>query len=150
MEDYNKMFEFVNSMSLEQRGSYFHAKSLDVLNSLNRLTVDMNESGSIFINYMFVCAAIDGKFHVKEYELLKPLIDMATGKESTYETAVKLYKDIIHADNGGKKAVREMIGLLDKVDPELSWEMITLACILCASDENVSFREKSFIKQLLK
>lgn len=150
MSDYDKIFEKVNSMPPEERSSHFCEESLGVLNSLNHFTIDMNESCSIFMNYMFVCAAIDGKFHVKEFELLKPLINMVVGKESTYDIAAKMYREIISADNGGKKAVREMIELLDEVKSELSSNMIELAYILCASDGRVCFREKKFIKQLIR
>ena len=100
---------------------------------------------------MLATVAADGKLSEGEYQLIKPLFDSAAGHETDYEEAKKIFKDL-GLDKAGeyKDAVDNVVDILGLLSPELKDDIVVICLLVCGVDGKVSFKEKRWIKKLLK
>jgi len=99
--------------------------------------------------YIFMIAGVDEKVHMNEYCLIKPLMSAAVGKDCSYAEAEKFISENGLDEDETRDRFRDVLNELSITDPELRYNMITLAMYISAIDDDVSQKEKEFIESLL-
>lgn len=151
MSDFNKLCKAVEDMDPATYAAVIATKSAQVIKGLKDLTGDGVDAVSIFADLVLCSVAADGKLDETEYAVAKPVLDLAFGRDVSYDDAKKIFKAAgLDKSKEYKEVVDQMVDVIGVADPELKEDIVLVCLLVCAVDGKVSFKEKHWIKKLLE
>lgn len=105
---------------------------------------------TIYLDFVLCAVAADGKLTEEEFILVKPIMDLVTGSDVSYENAKAIFKAAgLDKPKEYKAAMDKTVDLLGIISPELKDDIILVCMLICSVDGKISFREKRWIKKLI-
>lgn len=141
MFEFEKLCKAFEEMSDGERKLYLQEQSIKLVAAFDRLSSDGFE---MFLYFMALACGADGKLSVAEYSLLQEIAPFDL-KYSEVESLIEK----LNSKQQKEKAVwiSEAIG---EFSEEMQNVIIRFCLCFCSADKNVSLRERTFIKSLVK
>lgn len=151
MSDFDALCKKLETMESEKFVEYFNEASVNVISKLSSLSAHGVDGISAYLQFILASVAADGKMTTEEYVLLKPLFDRIAKKDTTYEEAVEIFKNMgLDSPDAYKEVVDTMVDIIGLVDEDLKDDIVFLCLLVCAVDGEVTQVEKDWIKQLVQ
>lgn len=125
-------------------------KSADIIKGISYLTEDGLTGLTIYSGLILGAVVSDGKLAEEEFLLIKPMLDVALGEEVTLEDAQALLKYFKPESKEYKNFVDAVVDMFGEISDELKSDIVTVCLLICAVDGKVSFKERRWLKQLIK
>lgn len=150
MNDFNKICKAAEELNPLEYAAIITAKTAKILPALREVTDSRGDSLELMATFMIASIYADGKLDESEYLLISPALHLFFGDDFDYDAAKSLVKAFRPEGKELKKVVDAMVDLLGEVSDELKEDIITVCLLICAVDGKISFKEKKYIKQLIK
>ncbi len=150
MKDFNELCKMAEELDAEQYPLLIAEKTASIFPSLCFLTADGIGSMEIMATFFIASVYADGKLDECEYALMLPALKLFFGEEFDFETAKALVKTLKPEGKELKKLADRMVDILGMVSEELKNDIILVSLLICAADGKVTFKEKQYIKQLIR
>lgn len=145
-DDICKEFEQLDPATF---GAILREKSASVLSALSAITEDEETGAQVFLDFILMSMAADGKLAEAEFNLIKPGLEAFMGQEVPFEEAKRIFNKLQLNTNENKNVVDFMVDLLGQVSPQMKIDIITVCMLICAVDGRISGKEKAWIRQLI-
>lgn len=151
MSDFNKLCKAVEDMDPATYAAVIATKSAQVIKGLKDITGNGIDAVSIFADLVLCSVAADGKLDETEYVVAKPVLDLAFGRDVSYDDAKTIFKAAgLDKPKEYKEVVDQMVDVIGVASPELKDDIVLVCLLVCAVDGKVSFKEKHWIKKLIE
>lgn len=151
MSDFNKLCKAVEDMDPATYTALIATKSAEVIAGLKEITGSTVDAVAVFADLVLCSVAADGKLDETEYLAVKPVLDLAFGRDVSYDDAKKIFKMAgLDKPAAYKEVVDEMVDVIGLADPDFKDDIVMVCLLVCAVDGKVSFREKRWIKKLIE
>lgn len=131
-------------------GALLAQKSLHILPSLIALNDNHVYGVTMFATFIVGAMLADGRVSEEEYLLVEPLLRAFFKDSINYDDVKKSVKQLQRESKLLKNSVDEMVDLLGTFSQELKNDIVLVCMMICAVDGKISFKEKQWIKQLIK
>ncbi len=150
MSSFEELCDKLEKLDRESFTKTFNALSGDVLASLSAIAGGENALAA-YLNFILASISADGVLTKEEFELIKPVFDQSTGRDMSYDEAVKMFNEKGLDDPAEiQEIVDTMVDVIGLVSPEIKDDIVFLCLMVCAIDGKVSDEEKEWIKQLVE
>ncbi len=151
MFEFKKLCNEYENLTFVERGAVLVNKSVEVISKLKEIAKDTEIDPLTGYAYFILASIVsDGKVSEQEYLLMYPALLKVFGESFNF----KEIKYIIEEDKDGKKTVKnyikEFLGLVSHLSDDLKKDLITLSLCVVSMDGKVSFKERNYIRKLLK
>lgn len=151
MSEFSKLCKAVEEMDPSAYAAVIGAKSASVIDGLRGITGNGEDAVAIFADLVLCSIAADGRLDESEFLVVKPVLDLAFGRDVGYDDARTVFKAAgLDRPKGYKGVVDQMVDLIGVASPELKDDMVLVCLLVCAVDGKVSFRERQWIKKLIE
>lgn len=150
MNDFDKLVKEFEEIDPITYADILVEKSKRILPVLVNFSADGLTGVSIFSSFIFAAVASDGKLSEEEYALLYPALHAFLGDNLDYDSCVKTFKELRKEGKELKRVVDDMVDLLGLFSEDIKADIIVVCMLICAIDGKISFKEKAWIKQLIK
>ena len=141
MFDFDKMCRKYEALSFEELKEIAANEVQIFLPALDALEGDGTDTFFLFV--ATACGA-DGKLDLAEYELFEEL----TGISMAYEDAVEIVEEAKSEDS--QEVIDYIVDLLGVLDEDIKYSMVIFCLAFCAANGKIDWKEKRFIRKLLK
>ncbi len=153
MSQFDEYCDRVNALPMEIKAKHIEELTKAILPALKEIA-DSDDSDldfvSIYLDFVLAAVGADGKLSEEEYLLTKPFFDSIAKCDTTYEDAVKIFKDAGLDDPATyKNAVDLMADLIGLISDDLKNAIVNLTLLICAIDGEITDSEKNWIHQLV-
>lgn len=149
MKTFNELCKIAEELNPVEYAALVTEKSLKILPALHNVTGNVGETAGLFASFLMASIYADGKIDEDEYTLMLPMLKLLFGSDFDYDAAKALARMFRPEGKELKKAVRDIVGVLGKVDEDLKDDIILVCLLICAVDGKITLREKNYIKQLI-
>lgn len=150
MSTFNDLCKVMETLDPASFSQIMVEKTVDILNGLAGITEDGMDAVTIYLDFILCAVAADGKLTEEEFILVKPIMDLVSGTDVTYENAKAIFKAAgLDRPKEYKAAMDKTVDLLGVISPELKDDIILVCMLICSVDGKISFREKRWIKKLI-
>ena len=151
MFEFEKLCRQIELMDHETFAQIITEKSVNIVKALSVITRNGIDGLTIYTHFILCSVAADGRLAEEEYLLLKPLFESLVGKEVGYQDAIAIFK-AAGLDNPKeyKKVVDQMVDILGMLSLDLKKDIVIVCLMICAVDGKISFKEKRWVKQLIR
>ncbi len=125
-------------------------KAATVLPALAIATGSLEMGMATFGTFILGAVAADGKLSEEEYDLCRPLFELFFGDKADFESCKKAAALLRPESRELKKCVNDMTDLIGQLSDEFKEDVVLICMMICAIDGKISFKEKRWIKQLIK
>ncbi len=150
MFEFKKLCNEFERLSAVERGLILTENSVKILAKLRLSGENAKDSAQILACFLIASIVSDGKVNEKEYILMYPALCKVFGTDFDFNQV----KEMVEKNVKDTKAVvdysREMLELLDSSDESLREDLIVLCLCIVSIDGKVSFKERRYIKKLIK
>lgn len=150
MFEFKKLCNEFERLSAVERGLILTENSVKILAKLRLSGENVKDSAQILACFLIASIVSDGKVNEKEYILMYPALCKVFGTDFDFNQV----KEMVEKNVKDTKAVvdysREMLELLDSSDESLRKDLIVLCLCIVSIDGKVSFKERRYIKKLIK
>lgn len=150
MNDFDKLCKTVEQLNPLEYGAVIAEKTAKIIPALNDVCDDPHDAAMLLASFMIASVYADGKLDESEYLLMLPMLRYFFGADFDYGKAKKTAACFKPEGAELKKAVNGIIDILGLVSESLKSDIITVCLLICAVDGKVSFKEKQYIRQLIK
>ncbi len=151
MFEFNKLCKAVEELDPAVYNQVITEKSAAIIAALSAITESGKDGVTIYFSFILTSIAADGKLDESEYQMLRPMLEKAMGREITYEDAKKTFVEAgLDKPKEYKKVVDQMVDMLGMVSMDLKRDIIIVCMLVCAVDGKISSKEKRWIKQLIR
>ncbi|MCM1295420.1 MAG: TerB family tellurite resistance protein [Muribaculaceae bacterium] len=148
--NFNQLCKEVESLNPLEYAAIIADKTLKIVPALHALTQDYIETAGMFASFLMASVYADGKLDEAEYVLLLPALRILFGEDIDYDAAKAVARYFKPEGRELKKAVNYLVDILGELSEDLKADIITVCLLICAVDGKISFKEKNYIKQLIK
>lgn len=150
MSSFNDLCKVMETLDPALFNQIMVEKTVDILKGLSGVTEDGVDAITIYLDFVLCAVAADGKLTEEEFVLVKPIMDLVTGSDVSYENAKAIFKAAgLDKPKEYKAAMDKTVDLLGIISPELKDDIILVCMLICSVDGKISFREKRWIKKLI-
>ncbi len=150
MKDFDLLCKEFEEMDGETYTALLAEKAATLVPALSLITQDGLGGLAVFSAFVFGAIAADGRLSEEEYTLISPLLHAFFGDAIDYEACKKEMRGLHAEAKELKKSVDDMADILGLLSDDLKNDLILVCLMICAIDGKVSFKEKQWIKQLIK
>ena len=125
-------------------------KSVKIIAVMSAITENGVSGVQIYTSFIISAIMADGKLDESEFNLIRPALETMLGQEITYEEAKAAFKMIKKDAKDNRFIVDLMVDILGQVSPEIKADIIIVTMLVCAVDGKISYKEKKWIKQLVR
>ncbi|MDY5930504.1 MAG: TerB family tellurite resistance protein [Candidatus Ornithospirochaeta sp.] len=150
MKDFNKLCKAFEEIDPVSYSMILAEKSVSILPQLMAFSEDDLTGAEIFASFIIGAAAADGRLSEEEYALLYPLLRSFLGDSIDYEYVAAAFKGLRSEQKELKASINQMVDMLGTLSDELKEDIIIVIMLICAVDGKISFREKNWIRQLIR
>ncbi len=150
MKEFDLLCKEFEQMDSETYAALLAEKAATLVPALTLVTEDGLGGIAVFSTFIFGAIAADGRLSEAEYSLVYPLLHAFFGDTVDYETCRLTVRALRPEGRELKKAVDEMADVLAELSENLKNDLILVCLMICAIDGKVSFKEKQWIKQLIR
>ncbi len=125
-------------------------KSKDVIAKLALVTENGLSGLTIYTGLVVGAIISDGKISEEEFVLVKPMLDVAFERDFTLAEANALMKYFKAETKEYKQFIDAVADLFGEISDDLKADIVTVCLLICAVDGKVSFRERKWLKQLIR
>ena len=125
-------------------------KSARVIKTLTMISDDEVSATSFFTGILLGAVICDGVLDEAEFNLIKPMMDVALGKEVTFEDACDTVNQLVPDKKSYKDYVNKMTDLFGQMSDAMKTDIVTVSLLVCAADGKISFKERRWLKELAK
>ncbi len=150
MKEFDLLCKEVEKLNSEEYVEFLKIKSLKLLASLKLITDNGIEGDIAFCSFMIGSVVADGKLSEEEYILILPLLRAFFGEDVNYEECKKIISKSLKENKEIKNTIDTMVDVFGMLSDELKEDAITVCLLICSIDGKISFKEKKWIKQLIK
>ena len=151
------MFEFSNLcrtvelMGPQKRAEIIAEKSPGIIQALSAITESGRDGAAIYLNFILCAIAADGKLDESEYQMIRPMLEKAAGRELTFEEAQQIFKNAgLDKPTEYKRAMDLMVDVIGTLSMDLKKDIVIVCLMVCAVDNRISRKERKWIKQLIR
>ena len=143
------MFEFSNLcrtvelMGPQKRAEIIAEKSPGIIQALSAITESGRDGAAIYLNFILCAIAADGKLDENEYQMIRPMLEKAAGRELTFEAGLDRPAEY-------KRAMDLMVDVIGTLSMDLKKDIVIVCLMVCAVDNRISRKERKWIKQLIR
>ncbi|WII07241.1 pyridoxamine 5'-phosphate oxidase family protein [Methanomassiliicoccales archaeon LGM-RCC1] len=149
MSDFDTLCKQLEAMDTETFTEIFNELSVEVINEMAKITLDGGDALESYLQFILATVAADGKLSEEEFELLKPIFDMITEEDTTYQEGVSIFKNMgLDSPDAYKEIIDTMVDVIGLVSEKTKDDIIMLCLLVCAIDGEVTQKEKEWIAQL--
>ena len=150
MRKYSELIKEIEDLDPKTYGELVAIKSDAIIRGLTEIDLNGRDGLTIYTDFILGAIAADGKLDRCEYNLIRPVLEVAIGRPLTYEEALKFFEVAgLDRPHGFKKAVERMVEVIGIISPELREDIVEVSLLICAVDRTVSLRERQWIKRLM-
>lgn len=150
MFEFKKLCNEFERLSAVERGLILTEKSVKILAKLRLSGESGEDSAQILACFLIASIVSDGKVNEQEYILIYPALCKVFGTEFDFN----LVKEMVENNVKNTKAVvdysKQMLELLASSDESFREDLILLCLCIVSIDGKVSFKERRYIKKLIK
>ncbi|MCR5732138.1 MAG: hypothetical protein K6G51_04295 [Sphaerochaetaceae bacterium] len=150
MFEFDKLCKEIEKIPFDEYAAILTVKTAQVLPALESITINGISGIEIFGSFILASIVADGKLSEEEYLLLYPSMQLFFQDSLRYEDCKEVVKKAAPEVRELKKIVNEMVDVIGMLSEELKSDIITISLLICAVDGKISFKEKQYIKQLIK
>ncbi len=150
MSDFDKLCKQFEQMDPLTYSEVLKEKSVKIMAAMAAISRDGMTGVQIYTAFIIAAIMADGKLDPAEFNLIRPALETMLGSEITYEEAKAAFKAIRKDAKDDKIIIDYMVDILGEAVPELKADIIIVTMLVCAVDGKISYREKKWIKQLIR
>ncbi len=151
MSDFDTLCEVLERMDPATFNTIIGEKSVGIIAGLSEITGDSLDALGIYSDFMLCAVAADGKLTEEEFVLIKPILDLVSGVDTTYKDADEAFHALgLDKPKEYKEAMDKMVDLIGLVSPELKNDIILVCMMACSVDGKISRKEKKWIARLIE
>lgn len=150
MREFNQLCNEVEKMEVLTYGAVLADKATDIIPALSVIMEDEIDGLTIFATFILGSIVADGKIDESEYLLMKPLLEDFFGTHINYEDCKKIAKEFKPEGKVLKEYVDYMVDILGQLSDKLKEDIIIVCLLICAVDGKISYKERKWVKQLIK
>ncbi len=139
----------IEKLDKSSRQLLFARALVDSLSGLNNILNDEGTSSGVLLHLIFAAVIADGKLEYDEYELIKPFLDTFEDNCS-FEHAKLIINNFKNDSTKFKNGIDEIVDIIGIASTELKANLIVVCLTVCGIDGKISFKERRYIKQLIK
>ncbi len=150
MFEFKKLCNEFERLSAVERGLILTENSVKILAKLRLSGENGKDSAQILACFLIASIVSDGKVNEQEYILMYPALCKVFGTDFDFTQV----KEMVEKNVKDTKAVvdysKEMLELLASSEESLREDLIILCLCIVSIDGKVSFKERRYIKKLIK
>lgn len=150
MREFNQLCKEVELLNPLDYGTILTTKAMTIIPALNDIAEDEFTGTSLVAAFILGSIIADGKIDESEYLLLYPMLQTFFGDSVNYDDIKSLAKVFRKENKDLKKYLDMVVDVLSLLSEELKEDIITVCLLICAIDGKISFKEKQWIKQLIR
>lgn len=150
MFEFTKLCNAYEKLDLSTRSGMIIEKSANTLLKLRLLNLDGVDAVTTLATFIVGAVASDGVIDEREYLLIYPSLVMAFGNDFDFNSVKQMFRNDKQGITVLKKITQEMIQIISMVDEKLQEDIVTICLLVTSIDGKISFKERQYIKQLLK
>ncbi len=150
MRDFNSLCKEFEELDVLSYGAILSEKAQSVIPALSAVTGNGLDGISVFLTFVMGAVAADGRLSEEEYLLCYPLLHAFFGDEVNFDDSKKALKRLQPESRELKKALDDMVDIFGLVSDALKEDLIVICMLICSVDGKISFKEKNWIKKLIK
>lgn len=149
MSDFDTLCKQLEVMDPKTFNEMFNKLSVDVINDMEKITLDSGDALESYLQFILSTVAADGKLSEEEFDLLKPIFDMITERDTSYQEGVAIFKNMgLDSPDAYRNIIDTMVDIIGLVSEKTKDDIIMLCLLVCAIDGEITQKEKEWIAQL--
>jgi tellurite resistance protein len=150
MSDFDKLCKEFEQLDPLTFSDTLRVKSVKIIAALSAITMDGMAGTQIYTAFILAAVAADGRLDEKEFNLIRPALEIALESEITYDEAKKLLREVKKDIKDARNELDMMVDILGEVSEELKDDIIIVTMLICAVDGKITPSEKKWIRQLIE
>ena len=150
MKEFDRLCREFEEMDALTYSALLAEKSKKIIPALAAITEDGADGVMLFASFIVGAVVADGDLSVEEYALNFPLFKTFFGDEISYEDCNYIVRSMRSEGRLMTKYVDEMVDAIGQLSEDLKDDIVLVCLMICAIDGKISFKEKQWIKKLLK
>ena len=149
MREFSKLCKEVEDLDPATYTAIITERSMNIIDTLSDIMDDGVDGLTMYMHFLLCSVAADGKLDKSEFNMLKPAMELAMGREIDYLEAQEIFENTgLNRSEDYKAAVDDMVDIVNMV-PEIREDVVIVCLLACAVDGKISFKEKQWIKRLI-
>ena len=150
------MFEFesackeVERLDIAERAAFVRERSKKVIETLMMFTEDEVSATAFFTGFLLGAVISDGTVKKQEFDLIKPMMDVAYERDFTYEEACETIRKLAPDPKRYNDFVDRVTDFFGQMSDAIKKDVIAVCLLVTAADGKISFRERQWLKKLAK
>lgn len=149
MREFSKLCKEVEDLDPATYTAIITERSMNIIDTLSDIMDDGVDGLTMYMHFLLCSVAADGRLDKSEFNMLKPAMELAMGREIDYQEAQEIFENTgLNRSEDYKAAVEDMVDIVNMV-PEIREDVVIVCLLACAVDGKISFKEKQWIKRLI-
>ena len=149
MREFSKLCKEVEDLDPATYTAIITERSMNIIDTLSDIMDDGVDGLTMYMHFLLCSVAADGKLDKSEFNMLKPAMELAMGREIDYREAQEIFENTgLNRSEDYKAAVDDMVDIVNMV-PEIREDVVIVCLLACAVDGKIFFKEKQWIKRLI-
>ena len=149
MFELSKLCNAYERATSAERAVLLREKSSSIIHVLGNMSIPgISDPIKALAGFIVGSVAFDGKVNEMEYFIMYPALVHVFGEDFDFASLKRAFR----SERDVRKIVNDykdkMVSILDFLDDEMKWEVITLCLAVFAVDGKVSLKEKLYIRRL--
>lgn len=151
MSDFDTLCKVLEGLDPATFNSVIEEKSVSIIAGLSDITGDGIDALSIYADFMLCAVAADGKLTEEEFVFIKPILDLISGMDVTFEEADAAFHELgLDKPKEYKAAMDKMVDLIGLISPALKDDIVLVCMMACSVDGKISRKERKWIARLIE
>lgn len=149
MLDFDELCRSTEQIDPQTRDGLIRESCEKALQGMTAVLGDAGAADDFFMGLVLGAVISDGKIVKSEFDLIKPLIEKATGRTVTAEQATEYMKSSGEERKDLGEATATLAAAFGSISRELQKDIVLLCLLICSVDGEISQREKEWLGKLL-
>lgn len=150
MKEFNRLCNEFEAMDGLTYATVLAEKTKDVVPALAVITQDGVDGLMLFASFIVGAVVSDGDLSAEEFAITFPLFRTFFGDEISFEDCNYLVRKMRGETKQLTRYVNDMVDVFGQLSEPLKDDIVLICLMICAIDGKISFKEKRWIKQLLR
>ena len=151
MSNFDTLCQVLEEMDPVTFNQIIIEKSVRILADLSAMTGSTEDAVSLYMDFLLCAVSADGELAEEEFFIVKPVMDMISDADLTYEQGVQVFEESgLNRPEDYKATMDNIVDFLGTISQDLKDDIIMVCLMVCSIDGEICRKERDWIKQLVE